>query len=243
MITVYNIRGTNGSGKSTLARAYAGPPEGYDLPTMHGPVDLYRYASPTKRDPERQAVVQGYGCATPELATVVVGSYRTACGGLDAVPDFAKTFGAVGAAVRMLDREAPPRAKKAVVAEGILASTVWGSWGDYALKLRQGQAVLPAGAAQVAFCYLDTPVEVCLERIRKRQEAAGKVREINEQMVRDKVRAIAATRARALAAGELVYDLPWEEAETAFRAILINDLWVAPLGTLAVPARDRYRAS
>jgi thymidylate kinase len=49
--------------------------------------------------------------------------------------------------------------------------------------------------------YLDTPLELCLERIRGRQEAAGKVREIKIDLVKDKIKAINATRAKMQAAG------------------------------------------
>lgn len=239
MITVYNIRGTNGSGKSTLARPYWQPQPGGDIASQ-GPLDLHWYSAPTKKEPGRLKPVEGYGVQTPQLATILVGPYRTACGGLDAVPDFAKTFSAVSKAIKLLARLAPPKGQMAVIAEGVLASTVWGSWGDYAMKLRQGLAVVPAGQAQVAFCYLDTPVEVCLERIKARQEASGKVRDINEQMVRDKVRAIAATRARALEAGELVYDLPWETAAEAMRVIMTDGL-VQTVHDEMTEARVLYR--
>ena len=243
MITVYNIRGTNGSGKSTLARAYSKPPEGEEL-SMSGPLDLHWYHSPTQRDPDRRKSVEGFGITTPKLSTVLVGSYKTACGGLDAVPDFARSFSAINKAVKLLEVSATPGSEQAVIAEGILASTVWGSWGDYAMKLRTGQAAVPSNTARVAFCYLDTPLEVCLERIVRRQEAAGKVREIKRELVEDKVRAIAATRRRALEAGELVYDIPYQDAERAFRALLTNDLvaCASTNGGSPVPARERYRA-
>lgn len=223
MITIYNIRGTNGSGKTTLARSFiAGDPtvapnrpgvEG--SPTM---VDLCWYDSPTKADPDRRKCVEGYASPhlLPGVDALVVGSYRTACGGLDGVPDFATSFAALDGAVKLC-RDRPVSEHQAIICEGVLASTVWGSWGAYA---EQSQS--DGCDVEFAFCYLDTPLEVCLERIRRRQEAAGKVRDIKSEMVADKIKAIAATRLKAIAAGALVYDLPWEEPEYTLRGIITN---------------------
>jgi hypothetical protein len=235
LITVYNIRGTNGSGKSTLARSFirgdvTAPPNRPGDPNSPLMVDLTTYPSPTKQDPGRRRFVEGYGNPGEQLDVLVVGSYRTACGGLDAVPNFETTFKALDRAIEImrLQGKAP---EQAIIAEGVLASTVWGSWGAYATKLRE-RCAPPNGHAQIAFCYLDTPLEVCLERIRARQKAAGKEREIKEELVRDKVKAVAATRTRALEAGHLVYDLPYQIADTALFAIIAD-----------VPkAREMYRA-
>ena len=58
------------------------------------------------------------------------------------------------------------------------------------------------GGHGVLIAYLDTPVELCLERITARQIAArGEAREIKADQVAAKVKAIAATRARFDAAG------------------------------------------
>lgn len=243
MVTIYNLRGTNGSGKSTLARAFiigdpACPPNRPGDKSSATMVDLCWYDAPTKRDARRRKSVEGY--CSPQIAddldVLVVGSYRTACGGLDAVPDFATSFKALDGAIEIHRRYAKSAEHQAVIAEGVLASTVWGSWAEYSA------GVCDLGH-QFAFCYLDTPVEVCLERIRKRQEAAGKVREIKEDLVRDKVRAIAATREKALAAGALVYDLPYEDAPAALHDIMVNANLAYPVGGIdPVYARETYRA-
>jgi hypothetical protein len=213
MITVYNIRGTNGSGKSTLARAFIPGTQGYRL-------KLAEYPAPTKAQPDRVGSVSGrgfeWGGEQTGLATVVVGPYETACGGLDAVPNFETSFKAVSNAISMLEMHSSCT-HRAVIAEGVLASTVWGSWGEFAKRLDD------VGIARVAFCYLDTPLEVCLDRIRKRQEAAGKVRDIKTELVADKVKAIAATRLKALAAGQLVYDLPHMAAEKALQDLMTDN--------------------
>jgi hypothetical protein len=221
LITIYNIRGTNGSGKSTLARSFirgdvTASPNRPGVPGSPLMLDLTSYPSPTKKDPARRRIVEGYGNPGEQLDVLVVGSYRTACGGLDAVPDFETTFKALDGAITIM-RGQGKAPEQAIIAEGVLASTVWGSWGAYA-------AELPARLdAQVAFCYLDTPLEVCLERIKGRQRAAGKEREIKTKLVSDKILAIQATRRKAIEAGHLVYDLPYLIADTALFAI-ISDL-------------------
>lgn len=223
-ITIYNIRGPNGSGKSTLARSMIvgdlsvvpNRPAFDGSPTM---VDLTWYPSPTKKDPARARSVEGYVSKQDNFEAIVVGSYRTACGGLDATPNFATGFNALTSAVNFLNQNSDST-NRAVIAEGVISSTVWGSWGQYANEIRN------TNQAAFAFCYLIPPLEVCLERIRERQRAAGGERPIKEELVADKIKAVSATRLRALEAGHLVYDLPAllpaKDVAKAFRAIVSN---------------------
>jgi predicted ABC-type ATPase len=220
LIYVYSVRGTNGSGKSTLARAFIGgdpaaPPNRPGDENSPNMVDLARYSSPTKADPGRFKAVEGYVSTQEDATAIVVGSYRTACGGLDAVPSFDLSFQAIRRAADILGSVDVEH--KAVIAEGVISSTVWGSWGDFAAELAGSVGV------RMAFCYLDTPLEVCLQRIRERQRAAGKERQIKEELVCNKILAVRATKRRALEAGHLVYDLPYLIADTALFAI-IHDL-------------------
>lgn len=206
MTRIYSIRGTNGSGKTTLVRAF--------VPTLTGdhrggPVDLNGYAAPTKKEPDRQKRVEGYGFDYPDLGRVgIIGSYKNPCGGLDTI----NSFDIQQAAIRWFITHFQPRH---VLAEGILASTVFGSWGKFA------QACADRGHDYL-WCYLDTPLEVCLERIKKRQIAMGRERDIKEELVADKIKAIKATRERALKEGLPVYDLPYERAEQALRDIMLE---------------------
>lgn len=193
---VFNIRGTNGAGKTTLARKFL-PPNLQGGP-FGGPVDLNWYDAPTLKEPDRRKRVEGYGFYVDGRPLVVVGPYKTATGGLDNVPSFAIQQGAI---IYALDFLRTPF----VIAEGVLASTVYGSWGEFANTLKQSEP-----SHDFAFCYLQTPLDVCFDRIRQRQEASGKVKEIKRELVADKFKAIAATRAKALAEGQLVYDLPFD---------------------------------
>lgn len=188
---ILQIRGTNGSGKSTLARAFVAPDA--------SPVDLATYEVPRKSG-SRQRWVEGTVSILDGVSVAVIGSYKTACGGMDGIPTFEL-------ARRAIYRGAELAAH--VLCEGVLASTVFGSWAAFGRKM--DEAGYP-----FALAYLQTPVDVCLERIAARN--GGK--EIDERLVRDKVRAVAATREKAMAAGLQVYDLPLGDEEAALRAIL-----------------------
>ena len=187
---IINIRGTNGSGKTTLARQLIGPDA--------QPVDLNWYPSPTKREPERRKRVEGWGHPGGFLA---IGSYRQGCGGMDTLPSFEVQQMAVIAAQQL------PHPPLHTVCEGVLASTVAGSWLEFFKNCAPERG-------PVIIAYLDTPLELCLERITARQIAAkGEAREIKVDQVRDKVKAIAATRARFDAAGIRTVTLRHDQAQ------------------------------
>jgi len=192
---IINIRGTNGSGKTTLARQLIGE--------NATPIDLVEYPSPTKKDPDRKRWVEGWGVPNNFLA---IGSYRQGCGGMDTIPSFALQQQAVENAVnwnrghgtRHMAGDSPEH----VVCEGVLASTVAGSWLEFFSRFK----------SQTLIAYLDTPLEVCLERITARQIAAkGEAREIKVDLVRDKIKAIEATRARFDVAGIRTVTLNWRD--------------------------------
>lgn len=199
---IINIRGTNGSGKTTLARQLIG---------KHAePIDLVQYTSPTKREPERQRFVEGWGDAGAN-SFLAIGSYKQGCGGMDTIPSFELQQQAVLTAARWEKNGKPITgpSPEHIVCEGVLASTVAGSWLEFF-------RYFPAGGHDVIIAYLDTPLELCLERITARQIAAkGEAREIKVDQVRDKIKAITATRARFDAAGirtvTLRHERPFED--------------------------------
>jgi hypothetical protein len=126
---------------------------------------------------------------------------------MDQIPSFEVCRGAIS---HMLD----PMECGHVIAEGLLASGVYGSWGEYSAQLR-------AAGHAFAFCYLHAPLEVCVERVRRRHAAAGRPeKQINWGNLEAKWHQVVANRARALAAGELVYDLPFEDELAALIKIM-----------------------
>lgn len=203
---IINIRGTNGSGKTYLARQLIGP-----NPQL---VDLLWYPSPTKKDPERKASVEGYG---QPGEVVAIGSYKQGCGGMDTIPSFDLQQRGVRAAYdwkrpqtdHLLTRSGRP---EHIVCEGVLASTVAGSWLNFFCGFNKDEVLI---------AYLDTPLEVCLERIRQRQIAAkGETREIKEDLVAAKIKSINATRKRFDEAGFKTVTLNWRDPEHHLRGAL-----------------------
>ena len=123
---------------------------------------------------------------------IVVGSYATKCGGCDGI----KTQDLICEAVR-----AAAGLVRYVVFEGVLVSTLFSRYANLSEEL--GTARRP-----FLWAYLDTPLDVCLKRIQERN--GGKA--INEKLVADKIRSISSTRAKAIANGEGVLDVPYEKA-------------------------------
>ena len=186
---IWSLRSTNGGGKTTLARRF--------IPVRAQPVELISWPSPTKKDPGRYRPIVGYLRDSRALGRVaVIGPYSAACGGLDQLPCFQASREAIFAA---LEGQRAPH----VIAEGLLASGVTGSWAVFAREMQQ-----------LGHCYnwtyLSTPLEVCKERVRARQALKGSTREIQWELVESKYSQVRATRERALAAGFPVWDLPWE---------------------------------
>lgn len=190
MGTVFQVRGANGSGKSHLVRQLI--IEGKEA------VVAWSYPSPTRRDPSRQLPVPAYRAAN---GAVVVGPYYRdgspmATGGLDNLPSFEVSQAALRTAVQGLSSK--------VVCEGVLASTVFGSWARFAEELG-------SHGHSFVILHLDTPLPVCLDRIRERQRASGKVRQIKEELVADKVIATRSAVNKFRQCGVEVLTLDWRD--------------------------------
>lgn len=187
---IVNIRGANGAGKTTAARYFI-TPDCYET-------DLAPYKTKSGKD---KAVL---GTINPKFDVTVVGSYRTGCGGMDTIPSFDLSYKSIRLAGAVTQH---------VVCEGILASTVFGSWAEFAKEAGGHREMAP-----FAFAYLRVPLAECLRRIYERNGGA----KIKEDLVKSKISAIEATRTKAIRAGFLVYDLPLGEGEAgpAVAAIL-----------------------
>lgn len=188
---ILNLRGTNGSGKSTVALALLNEYRA-DKPSL--PLAMYT----TPKGAERY--VEGYHIKKLDL--IIVGAYKTACGGCDGI----KTQDLICSAVRAAFSDA-----NNVFFEGVIVSTLFSRY--HALARELGSK-----SPQGRFCwaYLDTPLETCLTRIQARN--GGK--EIKENLVASKVRAIASTRAKAEAAGEWVETIDHQDAIRAVKRLL-----------------------
>lgn len=181
MIT--NIRGTSGSGKSTvifdLLKHFRAVDElfavfersdglEYVILIDHEPHNKYDvhvgYQIFEQFDPNREPY---------QHPLRIVGKYLTPCGGCDGI----KTQDEASDRVRAWHNEGYN-----VLFEGLLISTIVGRWAEMAESVRKGQD------EHMRFVFLNTPEEVCVERVKARRAAKGNVKPLNETNTRDKWR-------------------------------------------------------
>ena len=192
MKTFVNIRGTNGSGKSTLARRFFGEHD--------AEVNLCGFV--TKSGKSKWAT----GIIGPADNVCVVGNYDTMAGGLDKLPNFRVQQEAVEAALRLPEVDV-------VVAEGILASTVLGSWDEQAKRLHET-------GTKVIWAFMSTPLNVCIQRVKDRPKKSSK-KTFNEQLVVDKWKTIDGLRQRSELRSHIhTVSLPYLAEYEALRKVL-----------------------
>lgn len=113
--------------------------------------------------------VEGYECHLPTLRKplFILGPYNSQCGGLDSISDVTDhirlllTYGRLGH----------------VFYEGLLGSEYYG---------RIGKASEEFGDRHI-FAFLDTPIEECIARIKKRRLLKGNTKPLNEDNTRLRV--------------------------------------------------------
>jgi hypothetical protein len=143
---IFRLLGTNGSGKSTIVFA------------------LFRMASQQQRIYSvalGQLRPEAYALALPSIdkPLYVIGPYRTACGGCDAIHPFDLI---------------PPLVKKYadrghVLFEGILAGSTYGRLGELMAPFKR----------DAIWVFLDTSQEECIRRVEARRAAANDDRPFN----------------------------------------------------------------
>jgi hypothetical protein len=180
MIQVMNVRGTNGSGKTTLMRRLIMEDKAGGIIRVNKGRTQAHYL--------------------PGIRAVVLGTYHPgrSTGGLDMIQS---TDEALDAA-KDVALNHQPFPLRFLFFEGIICSTVFQTWLDYSLILRRD------GDCGMTWAFLHTPVKQCLERIRMRQTAKGKLRPINCGLVEQKYTTIMRIRQKVLDSGESLLDLP-----------------------------------
>jgi hypothetical protein len=88
----------------------------------------------------------------------IVGRYETDCGGCDTI----KTQDLVGERVKNAAHFGH------AVFEGVIVGDIWGRWKAFADEYQQRTGDM------FIFAYLDTPLELCIERVSQRRRKAGK---------------------------------------------------------------------
>jgi hypothetical protein len=157
---IINVRGTSGSGKSTLMRKFMAQGKAE-------PVEFFG-AKGTRALVTRVTGVNGLGSPT-----YVFGPYTSPCGGCDAITDYGNIV------PELLRRYAP---KGHILFEGLLISGGIGAVGRTMLEL--------AGKSRtVKFALLDTPLELCVDRVNQRRAARGVLEPVNPRNTEQKYRA------------------------------------------------------
>lgn len=121
----------------------------------------------------------GYDVTLSNSELFVVGPYVTACGGCDAVQPYSEIW-------PMVDRAA--QEGKHVLLEGALVSSSYGSIG-HAMNYWQTRQ-----STDCYFAFLDTPLELCLERIAERRAARGNFEPVNPKNTTVKFENVARTK-------------------------------------------------
>lgn len=182
MSTIVAIKGTNGSGKSTVVRA---------LIAHLGKQATLRFNS-------KEA---GYRCKYEDGSLFVLGKYKTAaCGGLDS------SFSYGGAADDLLLCIDKLAGQGHVVCEGVIAITSYGHdrMTRFADKLkRKGHRMI--------FAHIDTPADLCVERVKQRRTEAGNPKPFNPEKLLDKYESILKSQEKLREAGCDARILPHEE--------------------------------
>lgn len=201
-----NVRGCNGSGKTTLLRSLVKRSAQHtvvtvEIPERFGVVPLKMLKIPIT-----------YGqCDGNNFA--VLGDYSPTATGTTAGCDRIKTQEATKAA---LEFAAQNTALDFVLFEGVVVSTIFGPWAEWAAR----QEPYP-----MWWAFLDTPAPLCLERIQQRNGGQP----IKEQLVLDKHETIERVRSKASGAGLPVFDLGHEAPLTGLRNLLRHIATGSPL--------------
>lgn len=126
----------------------------------------------------------------------ILGSYETNCGGCDTIPKVAWV-------ANLLDELLGAHGEGIVFYEGLMISHMIGTVGAMAKKYND----------QHVMGFLNTPLEVCIERVKKRRLSRGNDKPFDpERTLVGDYRAVQAARQNALSQGFHVVDIDYEVA-------------------------------
>jgi uridine kinase len=138
---IISLRGTNSSGKSTVVRG---------IMERFRPVPLYGVLGFKKPEAYRLELLK------KGKPLYILGPYVVPTGGADQV-----TTKGIDVLIALAEKY---HQKGHVLAEGILISNNYGSFGEWLHKYKE----------EVIVVFMDTPLAVCLESVKRRQVEAGR---------------------------------------------------------------------
>lgn len=133
----------------------------------------------------------------------VLGPYENTCGGMDGVTS-------VSAQIELIHKYAE---LGHVIYEGLLLSTYYGSL---------GMAVERYGNDHV-WAFLDTPIDVCIERVKARRLAAGNTKPLNERNTREREKPINSLKSKLSRRGAKVITLNYDNSPSVQLLEVLHD--------------------
>lgn len=182
---IVNIKGTSGAGKSYVARAVI---------DRVGASEVWERQEATLFGAQGAGRVLRYEAETASGRLVVLGDYRTTCGGVDSMMPEGRSRDQVKATIAE-----HASAGASVIYEGLIASDV-----TRVVELSQ---VFP-----VAVVYLDVTLDECLDTVRARRAARGDERPFSTVKTVAKFKEIQSQIKRLREAGVAVHSVRRDEA-------------------------------
>jgi len=136
-----------------------------------------------------------------EKPLFILGTYNTQCGGCDTLTALEQ--------IDLIHKYAP---RGHVFYEGLLGSEYYGKLGEASERYGRDHV----------FAFLDTPIELCIERVKARRLAKGNLKPLNEDNTRNRIYKIASLRSKLIRTGRNVVDIDHHQAN-----IQIFDLFKA----------------
>jgi hypothetical protein len=164
MSTIVNLRGTSGAGKSTVV---------HTLLKMYPNKAVQFFGAKHNRPLVYEVQIQH-----DRRPLFIVGPYKTQCGGCDAITGYQNVL------PPLLDSYAK---LGDILFEGLLISGGYGSVG-------QALGELEKKGHESIFALLDTPLELCLERVNARRTARGVLDPVNPRNTEQKYKAAHASQ-------------------------------------------------
>lgn len=145
-MAVIKLGGCNGSGKTTVARAILDitDAERAEFELVSGKRSAFYYGK------------------FNDVPVRILGKYDNACGGMDTISDKEDRF-------EMVRGMAARYAKSGLVFfEGLITGKTYGALGELSEMHQKGRSKIPW-----LYAFMDTPFDICVERVLKRRAAAG----------------------------------------------------------------------
>lgn len=184
----FNLRGTSGTGKTYVARHVL---DTMTLVTKHTYGSSYEHLITKKINPKKIAFYSG---VVKDTLYFVLGSYETVCGGCDTIP----RVSVMAQMLANISKEYEDRGA-IIFYEGLLISHSAGG--------QMGEMIDKLGAENHILGFLDTPVELCLARVRERREERGDTRTFDPSNTIKDHRAVQRAEQNAIRDGKRVVSI------------------------------------